>query len=238
MGMYLKNLAADIVLLSRGQDCLDLVAQQPPALILMDCQLPDLDGFETVRRLRGSGYTGAVLALTASTDQETLERCCEAGMNGHIPKPVDAAGLRARIQSALGSTLELSGSDSAIPDPLARVRWMASSPQDDPLVRHLIESFIRAGEESLQQLQDAHRGHNQQVALALAHQLRGAAATFGASQFAQVVALWEDQLVPANLEQSSPSLAALLESWSSLRHDLANFLAKNDGPPPPANPAD
>lgn len=67
MGYYLKPTWRRIGGNGRGrQECLDKVAQARPDLILMDCQMPEMDGFETVTRLRAGGFTGVILALTAT----------------------------------------------------------------------------------------------------------------------------------------------------------------------------
>ena len=72
-----------------------MAAETAPALVLMDIQLPDLDGAETLRRLRSDERTAAipVLALTAQAMQGDRERFLAAGFDGYLSKPVDVDEL-------------------------------------------------------------------------------------------------------------------------------------------------
>jgi CheY-like chemotaxis protein len=72
---------------------LHLLGSETYDLILMDLQLPDLDGCTTVRMLRDRGITTPVVALTADTSPADVERALAAGCNGHLGKPIDVREL-------------------------------------------------------------------------------------------------------------------------------------------------
>jgi two-component system, cell cycle response regulator DivK len=85
---------------SSGEQGLTLAAENAPALVLMDIQLPDLDGSEALRRLRADERTARipVLALTAQAMQGDRERFLAAGFDGYLSKPVDVDELIAAVQ--------------------------------------------------------------------------------------------------------------------------------------------
>jgi two-component system, sensor histidine kinase and response regulator len=70
-------------------------------LVIMDCQMPELDGFEATRRIRrlsGPSHTIPIIALTANAMQGDREQCLEVGMNDYVSKPVDVGRLAAALQ--------------------------------------------------------------------------------------------------------------------------------------------
>jgi len=91
-----------------GQLALDFVSNRlsegnPPALILLDMQMPNLDGYETAKRLRASGFVGPIIALTADAMQGDMNRCIEAGCNDYLSKPIDATRLIKLVSEMTGS---------------------------------------------------------------------------------------------------------------------------------------
>jgi two-component system cell cycle response regulator DivK len=86
---------------------LELAAEHAPDLVLMDIQLPDMDGLETLRRLRSDGRTAAipVLALTAQAMQGDRERFLAAGFDGYVSKPVNIVELVDTVRRHCGLSL-------------------------------------------------------------------------------------------------------------------------------------
>jgi two-component system cell cycle response regulator DivK len=80
---------------STGEDALELAMSEVPTLVLMDVQLPGIDGVETLARLRNDGRTASipVLALTAQAMQGDREELLKAGFDGYLSKPVDIIEL-------------------------------------------------------------------------------------------------------------------------------------------------
>ena len=106
MNRLLTSLGCRVMLASSGPESLDLLTGEPPDLVLMDCQMPGMDGTETTRRMLRSGSAWAevpVVALTAHMFEEEQRRCLEAGMREVATKPIalrDLAELIARYTVA------------------------------------------------------------------------------------------------------------------------------------------
>ncbi len=105
----LSMTGADVSAAENGQEAVELFASEPEgtfALILMDVQMPVMNGYEAVRRIRASGKADAetvpIYAMTANTFAEDIAKAREAGMNGHIAKPIDINALMQVLQQARG----------------------------------------------------------------------------------------------------------------------------------------
>jgi len=85
-----------------GLEALEATESYPYDLVLMDCQMPDMDGFETTRRIRESelatGRHTPIVAMTAHVMAGDRERCLESGMDDYIPKPIDPAKMLATLR--------------------------------------------------------------------------------------------------------------------------------------------
>ena len=86
-----------------GGEAVELATEHAPDLVLMDIQLPDIDGVEALGRLRADERTASipVLALTAQAMQGDRERFLAAGFDGYVSKPVNIAELRRHRRGAL-----------------------------------------------------------------------------------------------------------------------------------------
>ena len=87
-----------------GEDAVELAQSHEPALVLMDVQLPGIDGLEALRRLRQDGLTASipVLAVTAQAMSGDRERFLEAGFDGYLSKPIDVAELIQVVEEHCG----------------------------------------------------------------------------------------------------------------------------------------
>jgi two-component system sensor histidine kinase/response regulator len=89
----LSKLGASVATAASGQEAIQLVAEHSFNVIFMDCRMPEIDGFETTRRLRSMGHEGHVVAFTASVTGQERENAKASGMNEFMTKPVRLADL-------------------------------------------------------------------------------------------------------------------------------------------------
>ena len=102
----LKKTGAEVITADDGQIALDIfmAAREKGEhfdLILMDMQMPVMDGYQTTKQLRQSGYTGAIIALTAHAMDGDRDKCINAGCNEFVSKPINRAVLIETIQQKL-----------------------------------------------------------------------------------------------------------------------------------------
>ncbi|RYF51527.1 MAG: response regulator [Cytophagaceae bacterium] len=104
----LKTLGCTVHTAADGREALDSVTRVPYDLVLMDCQMPGMDGYQATRAIReretGTGRHLPIIALTANAMQEDARKCLAAGMDAYLTKPIKKAKLSETLQHWLGSS--------------------------------------------------------------------------------------------------------------------------------------
>jgi CheY-like chemotaxis protein len=93
----LSKAGAEVTIVEDGVAAVEAAKDGCFDVILMDLQMPRMDGYEATRALRASGYSRPILALTAHAMLTDRERCLAAGFNDHLTKPINAEALRSKV---------------------------------------------------------------------------------------------------------------------------------------------
>jgi len=105
LALVLRKAGATVALAENGEQAMQIAAspgaEGPFDVILMDMQMPVVDGYEATRRLRQAGYAGQIIAITAHTDAYDKSMCLQAGCDRYLPKPVDRETLLAAVTESL-----------------------------------------------------------------------------------------------------------------------------------------
>lgn len=224
----LRKLGCDVEAVDDGQQAIDATAAMKFDLVLMDCQMPVLDGYAATaairaREAREGSYT-RIIALTANAMKGEKERCLAAGMDGYLSKPFRPAELHSLIDAVM-RRLEQPIPDAAADAPLcARViadLRRESVDADGDHFPEYVELFCEA-------ITDAERGlaeaaDDLEALRAIAHRLRGAAANFGAERLMVFCAAIEQHAAAGNLLETvdllEPLGSELSRVASALRED-------------------
>ncbi len=105
ISLALERAGYQVILAATGTDGVRLALELNPALILVDINLPDFDGYEVTRRIRRSLADGIpIVAITSNAMMGDREKCIDAGCNAYFEKPIDPITIVDRIHAALGWT--------------------------------------------------------------------------------------------------------------------------------------
>ncbi|EQD27423.1 multi-sensor hybrid histidine kinase, partial [mine drainage metagenome] len=190
-----------------GVVALERVAGNHYDAVLMDCQMPAMDGFEATREIRfreGGDWHTPIIAMTAGAMRGDEEKCLEAGMDAYLSKPITADSL-ARV---MGRWTML----GARSHPGPQVLQVEDGLLDTTLIsglrdlgaeefRNLIQLFLSDGAERVAALRSAEADGDGPAIGNIAHSLRGSAATFGARALAQLCAELQEQASSGELAE-------------------------------------
>lgn len=165
-----------------GQEALERLEQEPFDLVLMDVQMPRMDGLEATRRIRASGSGGPrVVGMTASAAPEDRRRCLDAGMDDYLSKPVRLETLRALIERAFTNRSPI--------DSGRLTRLQAAGGERRPeLWRELLQVYLEDTPELIESTLAAIEAGERQQAGFRAHALKGTALNVGAEPLARICA--------------------------------------------------
>ena len=188
----LENVGLRVDVADNGAIAVDKAASGVYGLILMDMQMPVMDGLEATRAIRQAGHVEVpVVAMTANAFGEDRQRCLDAGMNDHLPKPVDPAMLYAKLLQWLprhGPAAAAPATPAAAPDMQALLEQVPGLDVAYGLrnLRGRIPNYVRLlrkyadghgqDAEAIRQTLDAGQGADAQR---LAHSLKGVAGMIG-----------------------------------------------------------
>ncbi|HEX5805445.1 MAG TPA: response regulator [Macromonas sp.] len=195
------GIQADVA--ANGAEALAWLARKDFGLVLMDCQMPVMDGYEATRRLRQElGLTRLpVVAMTANALAGEREKCLAAGMNDYLDKPIHTQRFYATLMHWLapGRWPEQPGEEAAAPasDVLAqldRAGALMRMGQDEALYERLLQRFAEREADAAERLQALLAGRRQEDAQRLVHNIKGLAGNIGAQALAQACRVLEGAL--------------------------------------------
>jgi CheY-like chemotaxis protein len=187
----LRNLGYQVTAVSNGSEALRAAGQSPYDLIILDCETPEMDGYEAAAAIRAlPGETGRrvpIIGLTAESTTADREKRQAAGMNDYIIKPVRAqtvASVLARWDTAAHSVAPPLAVDRDVLTSLAAI----AGAQNPTLVDELIELFLGSTPLRIAELRQALKKKDAKRIREVAHDLRGSSGQLGATRMEQTCA--------------------------------------------------
>jgi CheY-like chemotaxis protein len=206
----------------------DLATRQHFDLILMDWQMPRLDGLAATKELRRRGFQTTVVALTAAAMQGDRERCLAAGCTGYLVKPIDFKELFRLLRRLLAEARrpDQRSSSETIPMPVVEdgeqervsTAVAASTDEIDREVAKLARGYLAGLPQAVADLRRALRERRWEEFKAGIHRLAGTAGTYGFTSIYR----FADRLERAAIQGTGPHLEPLLERLAAEVHQVVS----------------
>ncbi len=179
----LKNYGAEIIMAKDGKEAVAKVKTDKPDIVLMDIQMPEMDGMEATRIIRGSiSRELPVIALTALAIKGDDQKCLEAGMNDYLSKPFEEIQLVNMVTTWLKANQPAAADDQSFPGEetgfaagpalysLDKIRELSAG--DDSFIAEMILVFIEQAVWGIENFERARREKDAELAKKVAHRLK------------------------------------------------------------------
>ena len=222
ISLHLRRAGAQVTVVDNGRVAVERLQSKSFDLVLMDVEMPELDGCSATRLLRQRGVKVPIIALTARAMSGDRNECLQAGCNEYLPKPIDKTKLLSTVERFL-SGKETAGHD-ALPVKLAdpqpdRAGRITSELANDPDLKDLLIKFVGLLPEKVKQLSELLAAHDLESLRQFAHQIKGSAGGYGFPDVTVKAAQLEAQL------HANTSFDAIAASAS----DLVTLIRRIDG---------
>jgi PAS domain S-box-containing protein len=219
----LQHEGHSVVVAANGREAVELLERGSFDLVLMDLQMPEMDGFEALCAIRErETKTGAhvpVIALTAHAMQGDRERCLRAGFDGYLAKPIRRADLEEALS---GLEHDRPGTPELADSVLAGLNRICTG--DDDFARELAETFLESAPSCLAGINAALRDGDLAALATHAHGLNGISRSIGASELASACGELERAGRRADWNAARPAATRVYNSWRRVRAALEQLL--------------
>jgi PAS domain S-box-containing protein len=222
MSVILQEAGTCFATAENGLEAIELASAQEWDVILMDMQMPVMDGYTATRKLREQGYDKPIIALTAHAMQHAEQECLDAGCSGFLTKPVDFDRLISTLAKIAGQPVLIDKGFVANSRPLAAWNDTDAEPIHSTLpihkerFREIVAQFVSKLDERFDAIERlVEQGDSQQLA-ELGHSLKGASGNCGFAQLAEAAARLEACGRAGDLE----TIPEILAELRSLRRRL------------------
>ncbi len=228
--LLLENLGFRSDLAANGLEVLEALDRQSYDVVLMDVQMPELDGLEATRRIHRElppHRRPKIIAVTAGAMRGDRERCLEAGMDEYISKPVQAEELRAALEAVgaeVGAGYEAADDETAIEPETPEVEGIDLKVLHDlhrlrpNMVRELVDNFLTTAGHRVAAIRRAVQRADDQALRRVAHSLKGSSGTLGATRLAEICSELEVRGRSRSLAQAIAGSGAEAEARKLERH--------------------
>jgi len=217
-----------VVVARNGREALEALQRDAFDLVLMDVQMPEMDGFEAAAAIREQEKTTGkhlpIVAMTAHAMEGDRERCLAAGMDGYVPKPVRAGDLFAAIEQLLHAARELEVpplEQAETEKVLDMAALMDRVEGDKQLLREILLEYFKSRPRMMSEIERAIGHGDGKMLERAAHALKGAVGTLGAKVAFDAALRLETIGRGGDLREAEGACGALKEELARLQKALA-----------------
>jgi len=208
-----------ITIANNGREAIEILSREDFDIVLMDCQMPEMDGFETTRIIRNPqssvrNHEITIIAMTAYVMKGEMERCIESGMTDYISKPIRREEFLSKVENL------------PLPQLLAidRLGVMSRCDGDEKFVKELWKLFVEDAPDKIEGLKKALESRDCNLLNKQAHSLKSASGTIGAMELADICSQIEIAAKDGNIEMCNRIYEKLEYEFNRVATVLRSYL--------------
>ncbi len=186
----IKQTGAKAIIVENGEQAVEQALANEIDLILMDMQMPEMDGLEATEMLKSLGFSKPIIMMTANIDKDSIEQCVASGADDHFGKPIDTQKFHLLLSKHL--THDINHNVEKLSD------------LDD--YDEMVNQFLAGLTDTLHNLTQAHHLHDKQTMLNILHQIKGSAGSFGYQNLTNKAAKLENEIHSQNEENTEKQM--------------------------------
>ena len=221
----LKKAGAEVETVENGRLALVKAENEPFDLILMDMNMPEMDGYEAARTLRDHGYAKPILALTANAMSDDSQRCLAAGCNEYMAKPIDRTQLIQMIATHVGKH---TAAGEAMPrrteiSPTREDGSIVSRFADDPEIAEILGGFVKRLAAQVEAMRTGYESGRHDDLRRLAHRLKGAGGSYGYPSLTEACGALEEATRSSDQRAEAAALDAVAAISKGIQQGYAEL---------------
>ena len=249
--IFLEKMGLDVAIAENGVRAVDMTINGRFDMILMDIQMPEMNGYQAAKKLRELGVKIPIIALTANALKGDCEKCIRAGCNDYISKPVDQKSLRETIEKHFTQSGNDSSNISLLKSQIDELSELCNQNSfnksenqqdqnlsndfyidwskamkycgDESVIKRIAASILNDVRKSLELLKDNLAQQNYKDVVIYAHKIRGAVLSIGADLVAE-----KAELIEFAAEKEDPNISIMIPPLANELNKLTDFLSQKD----------
>ena len=236
--LILDKLGYDTIIANDGQDAVNKVKEKDPVLVVMDIQMPKMDGYEAAKSLRDMGFKKPIIAVTASVLSSERENCRDSGIDDLLIKPFKSSEIEEVLHKWIGVSHETSQNSISVPEESKAISGTGNIVFDPEgmlyafmnnmeAVLPLLARFVDRTVLQLENFPVLRKANDWETARRDAHTIKGAALTLCGSELGNAAARLEKACKSASGEEVDEIFPVVCEAFKKFKKAAEDYIREN-----------
>ena len=227
--LLLNKMGIPFALAENGEEAVKMALSDEPDLVLLDIQMPVMNGYEAAKKMRKHGFNKPIVAVTASDSLEEWEFCFESGIDDLLRKPIKSTELKNMIDKWMDTEEETAPAEKKETSTLQYVVFHGDTLLDtflnnEEMALSLLSRFIARTQDQINTLPDLQKDKKWEDARQIVHMIKGAANTMSGSDLGKAASRLEMAYKNQDTEEIAAAFSPLKDAFELFKKEAEDFI--------------